>query len=335
MLEKGKKTKLSFFMGPGGVGKTSVSSACAVALAKDGKKVLLVSLDPAKRLGTILELDEMDSPKEHPLFGGLFCVQQDTDTLLKSAILNFSSSEQADKIFDHTFYNILRSGISGPTEYMSLFSLYKWWESNLYDHIIIDTAPHMHAVRVLKMPNVIRSFQENGVFRKMILPLAKVGSFGVKIFQGVAGQFPINLFGVQLFRDLAGFLVLMEDTVEGFYNLSSEFQDLLQSELAAFCFVGTPLDQSAFVFDALSAELSTMNTGFSQAYLNKTLDGECFGEGLERDSFFGKTYRQQKSVVEKLRVDIDSVHCLPTVSDIGASPLNIVRSLADRLSLLP
>lgn len=331
MVEIARETQLQFFMGPGGVGKTSVSASYAVSLAEKGSKVLLVSLDPAKRLSTILGIADPKEVKEHPLFKNLFCVQQDTDTLLKTAILNFSKPEQAHNVFQHPFYKVLRSGISGPTEYMSLFSLYKWWKSGAYDYIVVDTAPHVHAVRVLKMPNVIKAFQENGVFKKMILPLAKVSGIGVGIVQGVVGKISTNLFGIHLFKDLAAFMLLMEDTIRGFYDLSGEFQELIKGDLSSFIFVGTPYDQSVFVFDRLSEDLDELGAEFSQIFLNKTISRDL--ESTEKaETFFGKMLVQQNRVYTQLKKKSDCVWSLPTICDSGFSPLEIVKTLAKDIS---
>jgi len=325
---------MHFFMGPGGVGKTSVSSAFAASLAESGKKVLLVSLDPAKRLGTIMGLESLNTPVEHPYFSGLYCVQQDTDTLLREATTHFSKPEQAEKIFAHPFYKILRSGISGPTEYMSLFSLHNWYNSGDFDHIVVDTAPHVHAVRVLNMPTIIKSFQDNGVIKKMIFPLAKIGSAGIRLFQGVSGLFPIKLFGVKLFQDLASFMVMFEDTINGFYHLSGDFQEIIAGETSQFCFVGTPFEQSTFVFETLGQELESLGARFSEVYLNKTIDPKILLNESDKNSFFVKLGEQQNRVVRGLKKKCKNVSILPTVNGSGLEPIGIVKKLKEHLQII-
>ena len=325
-------TRVSFFMGAGGVGKTSISAAKALSLAMSGKKVLIASLDPAKRLGTILEVSELAKPTQHPSHSHLYCVQQDAETVLANAVSHFSDSEKTTKIMEHPFYKVLSSGISGLTEYMALFSLHRWWESGEYDYIVVDTAPHVHAIEVLKRPGVVKAFQENGVVKRLVFPLAKLGSIGMGLFQGVAGQLPLKVLGVKLFQDLAAFMVLMEDTINGFYRISGDLENLLKSDSTECVFVGTPFHQTLAVFELLEKELATLGTSFQAAFLNKTIDGSEVHTQTEQSSFFYQKLQQQREIETSLKAKMDTLVRLPTVVSGKVSPRKVVEALAQSIS---
>jgi arsenite-transporting ATPase len=157
--------KFQFFTGKGGVGKTSIACAIAVKLADQGKKVLLISTDPASNLSDVLDTEVSDLISVHQQLANLFVVNIDPD---KSAndyrerviapLLNLASDAQI---------RVIQEGLSGActTEIASFdeFSRFITNEGDLkdFDHVIFDTAPTGHTIRLLELPAAWDSFLEN------------------------------------------------------------------------------------------------------------------------------------------------------------------------------
>ena len=151
-----------FFTGKGGVGKTSLACACALSLADAGKRVLLVSTDPASNLDEMLGVALSDRPKAIPGARGLDALNIDPDAAAEAYRLRVidqmpDGSTDADR-------STVREQLSGACtteiaafdEFIGLLA----GDADGYDHVIFDTAPTGHTLRLLSLPKAWTGFLE-------------------------------------------------------------------------------------------------------------------------------------------------------------------------------
>ncbi|APW44805.1 arsenical pump-driving ATPase [Rhodoferax saidenbachensis] len=155
-------TRYLFFTGKGGVGKTSLSTACAITLADAGQRVLLVSTDAASNLDEMLGITLANTPVPVPGVPGLSVLNIDPDTAAESyrlrvlAQLDARSSEEDRTQVREQLSGSCTTEIASFDEFASLLS----GEAKDYDHVVFDTAPTGHTLRLLSLPKAWTGFLE-------------------------------------------------------------------------------------------------------------------------------------------------------------------------------
>jgi len=170
-------TPFLFFTGKGGVGKTSTACATAVSLAEEGKKVLLVSTDPASNLQDVFDIELTNKPTSIPTMENLFVANIDPETSAKEYRENVVAPYR-DKLPDAVI-NQMEEQLSGAcTVEISAFDEFSSFLtdknfSQAYDHIIFDTAPTEHTLRLLQLPSAWSGFLDESTHGASCLgPLA-------------------------------------------------------------------------------------------------------------------------------------------------------------------
>lgn len=157
-------TPFLFFTGKGGVGKTSTACATAVSLADEGKKVLLVSTDPASNLQDVLEIELTNTPKPVPTVANLFACNLDPEEAAKAyreKVVGPYRGKLPDSVvatMEEQLSGACTVEIAAFDEFTGLLSDTSIVES--YDHIVFDTAPTGHTLRLLQLPTAWSGFLE-------------------------------------------------------------------------------------------------------------------------------------------------------------------------------
>jgi anion-transporting ArsA/GET3 family ATPase len=256
-----REASLIVTCGPGGVGKTTTAAALALAAAGAGRKVIVVTVDPARRLADTLGIDgEADEPSEVVAAtkgkkGSLWAQMLDAESTFDRMIRDRTGDPQrAEAILANPIYRSIAGSLGGAQEYMAIERLHQLWSGGEYDLIIIDTPPSRHAIDLLAAPDRLVTFFSHPVYRVLTLPsrgLAKVTNAGASAF----------LWAI---RRLAGPKVV-EDTIEFFRSLSgmeaglrqraAETAKILRAESTAFVLVSSPraeaIDEAAHLSGAL------------------------------------------------------------------------------------
>ena len=155
-------------MGPGGVGKTSVSAAFGLHLAKQGKRVLVMTIDPSKRLAQALGVSSESGIKKvstEDFKGELYACILDHGKIFDSFIKKIAFNNPAiEKLFNNKLYQALKTQLQGSQDFTSLIELHNQANSGQFDIVILDTPPAQHAWQFLESPEKL-----GALFREKIM----------------------------------------------------------------------------------------------------------------------------------------------------------------------
>ena len=229
--------------GPGGVGKTTASAALALDLAEQGRRVVVLTVDPARRLAEALGLTETsEAPVEVPGIehGSLHAVMLDAEGTFDALIERYATTaEQAASIKANRLYRSLVGGLSGTQEYMAMEKLYELHESDAFDLVVVDTPPTRNALDLLDAPRRLTSFLENRIFRALLAPTQlylRAVSFATRALLSTIGK----VAGAELVDDAVTFFQAFAGMEEGFAARAGAVHDLLRADGTAFVLVTSP-----------------------------------------------------------------------------------------------
>ncbi|CAN5172078.1 ArsA family ATPase [soil metagenome] len=231
--------------GSGGVGKTTTAAALALGAAHAGRRTIVLTIDPARRLAQSLGLRALDHiPRPVKGVEGLDAMMLDMKHTFDEVIDRHAEDARgARRIKSNRFYQQLSGSLAGTQEYMAMEKLYDLHMGGAYDCIVIDTPPTRNALDFLDAPKRLTDFLE-GRFLKMFLnPGLKAGrtigravSFGTGVFMRAASK----ITGAGVLEDLGDFFHSFESMYEGFKDRAQAVYKLLSSPGSAFVVVATP-----------------------------------------------------------------------------------------------
>ncbi|MCX4847074.1 ArsA family ATPase [Streptomyces sp. NBC_00893] len=253
--------------GSGGVGKTTTAAALGVRAAERGRKVVVLTIDPARRLAQSMGIDSLDNvPRRVPGIEGegageLHAMMLDMKRTFDEIVEAHADAERARAILENPFYQSLSAGFAGTQEYMAMEKLGQLRARDEWDLIIVDTPPSRSALDFLDAPKRLGSFLD-GKFIKLLMAPAKMGgragmkflNVGMSMMTGTLGK----LLGGQFLRDVQTFVAAMDTMFGGFRTRADATYKLLQAPGTAFLVVATPerdaLREAAYFVERLAAE---------------------------------------------------------------------------------
>jgi anion-transporting ArsA/GET3 family ATPase len=233
--------------GSGGVGKTTISAAIAVRLAEEGRRTVLLTVDPARRLATALRLPSAAGDRTTVRLGGgrtMEAIQLDTQRTFDELIRRHAGSPQREqRILANPFYRRLADTLAGTSEYMAMEKLYELAEEEDHDAIVIDTPPTRSALSFLDAPKHLTDFLGGRFLRWMLSPGVRAGRLGLaatrlgmRAFARTVGR----VLGGEVIGDAAEFLQAFEGMYAGFKERAGRVVQLLGSSEARFVVVTSP-----------------------------------------------------------------------------------------------
>jgi anion-transporting ArsA/GET3 family ATPase len=253
--------------GSGGVGKTTTAAALALRAAELGRRTVVLTIDPARRLAQSMGLTALDNtPRrvngvDESAGGELHAMMLDMKRTFDEIVLTHSDADKAEAILANPFYVAMSSSFSGTQEYMAMEKLGQLKAAGEWDLIVVDTPPTRSALDFLDAPRRMATFLDGRLLRLLAAP-AKAGgrvsvrvlSVGVGMFTGVLSK----VLGAQLLHDLGGFVAALETMFGGFRQRAERTYTLLQAPGTAFVVVAAPerdaLREAAYFADRLAAE---------------------------------------------------------------------------------
>jgi anion-transporting ArsA/GET3 family ATPase len=251
--------------GSGGVGKTTTAAALGLRAAERGRKVVVLTIDPARRLAQSMGLTELDNTprvvKGVTGTGELQAMMLDMKRTFDEVVLAHADPERARQIMENPFYQSLSSGFAGTQEYMAMEKLGQLQAEGNWDLIVVDTPPSRSALDFLDAPNRLGSFLDGKLIRVLMAP-AKVGgrsamkflNVGMSMFTGVLGK----VLGANVLQDVSTFVTAMDSMFGGFRERADRTYALLQAPGTAFLVVAAPerdaLREAAYFVDRLETD---------------------------------------------------------------------------------
>jgi anion-transporting ArsA/GET3 family ATPase len=260
-----RDTRIIVCCGSGGVGKTTTSAALALAAAEAGRTVVVLTIDPARRLAQSLGLEELDNePRrvdvpEAP--GELHAMMLDMKRTFDDVVAAHSTPERAEQILANPFYQSLSSSFAGTQEYMAMEKLGQLRASDQWDLIIVDTPPSRSALDFLDAPNKMSRFLDGTMIRLLTAPARAGGRAGLKFASAgfmFFSRIISKILGGQLLRDISAFVAALDTMFGGFRERATATYELLRQPGTWFVVVATPeadaLREASYFVDRLSAE---------------------------------------------------------------------------------
>ena len=260
-------TRIVVTCGAGGVGKTTTAAAIGLRAAEQGRKVVVLTIDPARRLAQSLGLTELDNtPREvadadRGNGGRLDAMMLDMKRTFDDVVLAHASPDKAKQILDNPFYVAMSSSFAGTQEYMAMEKLGQLHtqaeRDGSWDLIVVDTPPSRSALDFLDAPERLASLLE-GRFLKLLLAPARgplrLMSAGFSLITSTMTK----ILGAQVLKDVQTFAAAMETLFGGFRERADKTVSLLRQPHTAFVVVAAPqndaLREAAYFAERLREE---------------------------------------------------------------------------------
>lgn len=273
-------------VGSGGVGKTTVAAALALQGALEGRRTMVLTIDPARRLAEALGLADLKTGGETIAPERLEAAGLYTRATLAAGMLDQTSAwdafiarhapnvEVRDTILANPFYLNLSRTFAGSTEYMAIEELSRIDETGEYDLIVLDTPPSRHVLDFLEAPRRLEEFFDRSVLGWLARPASagwtawKTASRSARfVFERIE-----DATGVQALGEIASFFAAVETLVDGVTERSRTVRALLQAPTTSFVLVTGPDEQVLEDAEGLTASMKDLGVKLRGVVMNRLQD---------------------------------------------------------------
>lgn len=283
--------------GSGGVGKTTTAAALGVRAAESGRRVVVVTIDPARRLADALGLvdglaafpQRIDLSRSDdgpagtaPVEGEMWAMMLDTAATFDGLVQRYAGdADQVERILANPFYRNIAGAMSGTQEYMAAETLHALHGDDRFDLVVVDTPPSRNALDFLEAPGVLARFLDHRVFKLLMLPTRS----GLKIL-GNAAQ-PIlkaigRVVGSDVLADSVAFFQAFSGMESGFRERADEVVALIRAEATSFLVVASPRHDTIGEAVWFAHQLRAQDVAVGAAIVNRAVP--AFGTGTSNDA---------------------------------------------------
>jgi anion-transporting ArsA/GET3 family ATPase len=263
------RTRIIVCCGSGGVGKTTTAAALGLRAAERGRHVVVLTVDPARRLAQSMGLTSLDNtPRPVPLpdghgqgGGSLHAMMLDMKRTFDEIVEAHSDPDRAAQILANPFYQSLSSSFAGTQEYMAMEKLGQLRRAEEWDLIVVDTPPSRSALDFLDAPQRLSRFLDGRLIRMLTAPTRVSSRAYLKVVNawvGMATGAVTKVLGTQLLRDVQTFVAALDTMFGGFRERAEDTYRLLQTPGTAFLVIATPepdaLREASYFVERLSQD---------------------------------------------------------------------------------
>jgi anion-transporting ArsA/GET3 family ATPase len=267
--------------GTGGVGKTTTAATVALEGARRGRRAVVVTIDPAKRLADALgaagSLSNTPSRIDGDWPGELWAVMLDTKTTFDQLVHRYSADpEQAARILANRFYRNMSTALSGTQEYMAAEKLYELHDDLHFDLVVVDTPPTHNALDFLDAPGRLTRFLDHRLYRVLMAPtrayLRAVNAAARTVLRSMT-----KVVGAEVISDAIAFFQAFDGMEAGFRERAGRVLELLSAADTAYVLVAAP--RADAVEEAMYFAKRLADSGMSVAALVVNRVHPTFGAG--------------------------------------------------------
>ena len=255
--------KIVVCCGSGGVGKTTTAAALALRAAERGRRTVVLTIDPARRLAQAMGLTELDNTPRAVagVDGQLDAMMLDMKRTFDDIVVAHAEPAKAAAILANPFYVALSSSFAGTQEYMAMEKLGQLKASGEYDLVVVDTPPTRSALDFLDAPERLTTFLDGRLVKILLAPAKaggkaylKVVTVGFNVFTSAITR----IIGASVLQDVSQFVAALETMFGGFRERAQATYDLLKADGTMFVVVATPerdaLREAAYFVERLASE---------------------------------------------------------------------------------
>lgn len=307
------KTELVVCVGSGGVGKTTTSAAIALWGAMQGRRAMVLTIDPAKRLANSLGFDAMggeatrvDLSAVPGAKGELSAMMLDSRSTMDDLIKAIAPDEaSADRILKNHVYRHMAETFAGSQDYMATEKLYDLVSSGKYDLVVLDTPPVKNALDFLESPGRVVNFLDERVLHWFLSPYAEGsprGLLGRRLMMSTSAvvyRLLGHVFGPDFLEDLAVFFQDFQGLYEGFRKRHGQVLAMLRAPETSFVTVCAPTESSLDVAVFFQEELRSRNLPRGGVVVNQV--HTCRGDDHDAQTLL---YEQAQGMAADLPPDV-------------------------------
>lgn len=273
LLSITSEAKIIVTCGTGGVGKTSVAASLGLVAARAGRRVVVITIDPARRLldaiglqdktGNEIQQVPLDSVGE--LWVTMLDVRETFDTLVRDTS---STEERANEVMQNSFYRSLSRSLSGTRDYMAAERLYNLQKDERFDLVIVDTPPSRNALDFLESPERLARFLKHPVVRFLVAPSRGGFRLANAAMQPVLKAIS-SIVGGDALTGAAAFLRAFDGMETEFSRRALLVADILRSNATNFVIVTAPSPDALTEADHFVSELKRLNISLQHVVANR------------------------------------------------------------------
>jgi anion-transporting ArsA/GET3 family ATPase len=256
-----RRTRIIVCCGSGGVGKTTIAAAVGLRAAEGGRHVVVLTVDPARRLAQSMGLTTLDNtPRpvagvktrssrragqgdDAEAAGSLHAMMLDMKRTFDEIVESHADPDRAAQILVNPFYQSLSSSFAGTQEYMAMEKLGQLRRADEWDLIVVDTPPSRSALDFLDAPQRLGRFLDGRLLRLLVAPAKLGGRTGLRMLNagfGIVTGVITKIIGSQLLRDVQTFVSAMDTMFGGFRERAEYTYRLLRAPGTAFLVIAAP-----------------------------------------------------------------------------------------------
>lgn len=259
--------------GSGGVGKTTTSAAIGVAAAREGRRVVVVTIDPARRLADALGIggDGLGNEPQRidgPWPGELWAAMLDTRATFDSLVERHAPSGQAEEILGNRFYRNIADSLSGTQEYMAAEKLHELHTDPRFDLVIVDTPPTRNAFDFIEAPHTLTRFLDHRLYRLLMAPSGRVGR-AVGVATSAFLRTVSRVVGAAVVEDAVEFFRAFEGLEDGFRRRAADVEALFRADTTSFVLVTSPRREALDEAGWFASQLAGRDIGVDGLIVNR------------------------------------------------------------------
>ena len=315
--------------GAGGVGKTTTSAAIAVGMARRGLKVVVLTIDPARRLANSLGLPELGNEErriELDAPGELWAMMLDAKSTFDEIVVKHApDAATRDAVLSNRIYKELSTAVAGSQEYMAMEKLHELHAEGRYDLLVLDTPPTRNALDFLDAPERLSRFIDSRALSFFLAP----SRTGLKLFsRGTGLLFSVlkRITGIDLLQDLSDFFASFGDMAQGFRDRAKAVKQLLADDRTTFLLVTSPAHEAIEEAKFFREKIEEAGMPFGAVIVNRMhveadLDDPAIPAGLDPDleRRLTENFDDFHALAERDRRNVEEL-----TADLGDRPLIVV-----------